>query len=96
MAIEPTLKSSALALARFLVTLAALAAAGVLVWRLWQHYEVEPWTRDGRVKADVVQVAPDVTGQVTKVLVHDNQQVESALRNLRRVHSVVRASRVIP
>jgi len=28
--------------------------------------------------------------------VHDNQQVESALRNLRRVHSVVRASRVIP
>jgi multidrug resistance efflux pump len=77
MATELTLKSSALALARFLVTMAALAAAGVLAWRLWQHYEVEPWTRDGRVKADVVQVAPDVTGQVTKVLVHDNQQVKA-------------------
>jgi multidrug resistance efflux pump len=79
MATELNLKSSALALAlaRFLVTMAALAAAGVLAWRLWQHYEVEPWTRDGRVKADVVQVAPDVTGQVTKVLVRDNQQVKA-------------------
>ncbi|WP_338760239.1 efflux RND transporter periplasmic adaptor subunit [Massilia sp. METH4] len=77
MATETTLKSSALALARFLVTTAALAAAGALAWRLWQHYEVEPWTRDGRVKADVVQVAPDLTGQVTKVLVRDNQQVKA-------------------
>jgi RND family efflux transporter MFP subunit len=42
---------------------------------MWRHYEVEPWTRDGRVKAYVVQVAPDVTGQVTKVYVHDNQHV---------------------
>ncbi|TWI69994.1 RND family efflux transporter MFP subunit [Pseudoduganella lurida] len=72
-----TLKSSALAVARFAVTLAAVAAAGVLTWRLWQHYEVEPWTRDGRVKADVVQVAPDVTGQVTSVNVHDNQLVKA-------------------
>ncbi|MBB3225151.1 efflux RND transporter periplasmic adaptor subunit [Pseudoduganella umbonata] len=77
MATESTVKSSALALARFLVTMAALAAAAFLGWRLWQHYEVEPWTRDGRVKADVVQVAPDVTGQVTRVLVHDNQQVKA-------------------
>jgi RND family efflux transporter MFP subunit len=45
--------------------------------QLWHHYEVEPWTRDGRVKAYVVQVAPDVTGPVTKVYVHDNQQVKA-------------------
>ncbi|WBS05275.1 HlyD family secretion protein [Pseudoduganella sp. SL102] len=77
MATDSTFKAPALAVARFLVTLAALAAAGALGWRLWQHYEVEPWTRDGRVKADVVQVAPDVTGQVTKVLVRDNQQVKA-------------------
>ena len=70
------LKNIALALGRFIVTMIAVAIACVLGWRLWQHYEVEPWTRDGRVKADVVQVAPDVTGQVTNVLVHDNQQVK--------------------
>ncbi|MTV37671.1 efflux RND transporter periplasmic adaptor subunit [Duganella radicis] len=71
------LKTSLLATGRFIVTMSAVAVAGVLAWRLWQHYEVEPWTRDGRVKADVVQVAPDVTGQVTAVLVHDNQQVKA-------------------
>jgi RND family efflux transporter MFP subunit len=71
------LKTPLLATGRFIVTMAAVGAAGLLAWRLWQHYEVEPWTRDGRVKADVVQVAPDVTGQVTAVLVHDNQQVKA-------------------
>jgi RND family efflux transporter MFP subunit len=35
----------------------------------------EPWTRDGHVRADVVPVAPDVSGFVTEVLVRDNQQV---------------------
>jgi multidrug resistance efflux pump len=59
------------------ITLLATAAAVYVGVQLWQHYEVEPWTRDGRVKAYVVQVAPDVTGQVTKVYVHDNQQVKA-------------------
>lgn len=61
------------------VTLTAVVTAGAVYagWQLWRHYEVEPWTRDGRVKAYVVQVAPDVTGQVTKVYVHDNQQVKA-------------------
>ncbi|WP_332876470.1 HlyD family secretion protein [Massilia sp. S19_KUP03_FR1] len=63
------------ATSRILVTLIASAGAIYVGVQLWQHYEVEPWTRDGRLKAYVVQVAPDVTGQVTKVYVHDNQHV---------------------
>jgi multidrug resistance efflux pump len=63
------------AIGRFTFTLAVLAGAGVAGTRLWQHYEVEPWTRDGRIRANVIQVAPDVTGQVTTVFVHDNQQI---------------------
>lgn len=59
------------------ITLLAAAAAAYVGVQLWQHYEVEPWTRDGRVKAYVVQVAPDVTGPVTQVYVHDNQQVKA-------------------
>lgn len=65
------------ATSRVLVTLIAAAAALYVGVQLWRHYEVEPWTRDGRVKAYVVQVAPDVTGQVTRVYVHDNQQVKA-------------------
>jgi RND family efflux transporter MFP subunit len=42
---------------------------------LWNYYMKEPWTRDGRVRADIVQVTPDVSGLVTKVLVRDNERV---------------------
>jgi len=69
------MKISLPAIGRMGITLAFAAGAAYAGWQLWRHYEVEPWTRDGRVKAYVVQVAPDVTGQVTKVYVHDNQQV---------------------
>lgn len=63
------------AVGRVGITLLVAAGAVYAGWQMWHHYEVEPWTRDGRVKAYVVQVAPDVTGQVTKVYVHDNQRV---------------------
>lgn len=54
--------------------LLVLIAVLVAVW-LWNHYERSPWTRDGRVRADVVRVTPDVGGLVTRVAVHDNQNV---------------------
>jgi RND family efflux transporter MFP subunit len=60
---------------RTATTLVMVALAVIGANWLWTHYEVEPWTRDGRVDADVVQVAPDISGLVTAVKVHDNQQV---------------------
>ncbi|MBW8718651.1 MAG: HlyD family secretion protein [Variovorax paradoxus] len=60
---------------RLLVTVLMVAAAGWAGWRLWDHYELAPWTRNGRVRANVVQVAPDVSGMVANVAVHDNQSV---------------------
>jgi len=48
----------------------------VAVW-MWKHYEQTPWTRDGRVRADVVRVTPDIGGLVTSVSVHDNQTVKA-------------------
>ncbi|MGZ5199108.1 MAG: efflux RND transporter periplasmic adaptor subunit [Telluria sp.] len=62
---------------RVAITLLATAGAIYAGVHLWRYYEVDPWTRDGRVKAYVVQVAPDVTGLVTKVYVHDNQPVKA-------------------
>lgn len=53
-----------------IVALAVLAA----VW-MWNRYERSPWTRDGRVRADVVRVTPDIGGLVTSVAVRDNQKV---------------------
>ncbi len=59
-----------------LVTLVALAIAGTIGWQLWAYYMEAPWTRDGRVRADILQVAPDVSGLVTDVAVRDNETVQ--------------------
>src|ERR1700742_2387432 len=61
---------------RGLITLVVLIAAIVAGWFLWQIYENSPWTRDARVRADVVMVTPDVSGAVVDVKVVDNQTVK--------------------
>ena len=59
-----------------LLTTVAIFAAAIIVGRvLWVHYMDEPWTRDGRVRADTVTVAPDVSGAVVTMPVRDNQFV---------------------
>jgi RND family efflux transporter MFP subunit len=60
---------------RLAVTAIAVLAALAVGRALWIYYMESPWTRDGRVRADVVQVAPDVSGFVSEVLVKDNQKV---------------------
>lgn len=57
-----------------LLTVAILAIICVL--HLWNYYNAEPWTRDGRVRGDVIQVSSDISGLVTEVLVQDNQTVK--------------------
>jgi multidrug resistance efflux pump len=61
---------------RLAVTGGMVALAAVAGLALWDYYLEAPWTRDGRVRADAVQVAPDVSGLVTEVLVADNQLVK--------------------
>ena len=61
---------------RLVVTLVMVALAAVVGLALWDYYMEAPWTRDGRVRADVVGVAPDVSGLVTQVMVQDNQFVK--------------------
>ena len=62
-------------LGRFVVTSLVVGAAVGVGYGLWEYYMDAPWTRDGRVRAEVVQVAPDVSGFVSEVLVKDNQPV---------------------
>lgn len=53
-----------------------VALAALLVLRhLWNYYMNDPWTRDAHVYADVVQIAPDVSGLVTDVRTRDNATV---------------------
>ena len=59
-----------------LVTLLLMTAAAAALLVTWRHYEEEPWTRDGKLSADTVQVASDVAGLVTQIRVHDNAPVQ--------------------
>ncbi len=59
-----------------IATLLILALAIWIGRLLWIHYMDTPWTRDGRVRADVINVAADVSGVVIDVPVRDNQPVK--------------------
>src|SRR6202047_5150938 len=59
---------------RVLLTLVVVGVAIAVAWQLWSYYMLEPWTRDGRVRADVVAVAADVSGLISDVFVHDNEK----------------------
>ncbi|MBX8516191.1 HlyD family secretion protein [Pseudomonas cichorii] len=59
-----------------IATLLVLALAILIGRTLWLHYMETPWTRDGRVRADIINVAAEVAGTVIDVPVRDNQQVK--------------------
>jgi multidrug resistance efflux pump len=61
---------------QILLTLIVVVIAAFVLWKLVAYYMFAPWTRDGHVRADVIQVAPDISGLVSSVEVVDNQQVK--------------------
>jgi multidrug resistance efflux pump len=61
---------------RVVITTVVVLAAVLIAHVLWVHYMYSPWTRDGRVRAEIVRIAPDVAGLVTSVNVIDNQTVK--------------------
>ena len=61
---------------RVLFTLILLGSAGLLGYDVAFYYLYSPWTRDGRVRVDVVTMASDVSGYVTDVRVRSNQFVK--------------------
>jgi RND family efflux transporter MFP subunit len=60
---------------RMMLTVLMVSVAAPVGIGMWEHYEAAPWTRDGRVRADIIAVAADVSGLVDEVLVRDNQVV---------------------
>ena len=62
-------------LGRYALTLCLVAVSAFIALKAWNQYERTPWTRDGRVGVDVVQIAPEVSGTVNAVSVVDNQYV---------------------
>ncbi|KXS36789.1 MAG: secretion protein HlyD [Halomonadaceae bacterium T82-2] len=61
---------------RILVTLLIVAAAVAAGLWLWHYYLYTPWTRDGRVRANIITIAPDVSGWVDTLAVQDTAAVK--------------------
>ncbi len=60
---------------RYLVTGATTLLALILAWAFWWHYWRSPWTRDGRIRVEVVDIAAEISGKVVDLKVVDNQVV---------------------
>jgi len=61
---------------RYAITLLVVLLAVIAIFKAWVFYTESPWTRDAKFTADVVSIAPDVSGLVTDVPVIDNQLVK--------------------
>ncbi|HTN35167.1 MAG TPA: HlyD family secretion protein [Marinobacter sp.] len=62
-------------LLRIGLTLLVVVAAIIAGTWVWDQYLYSPWTRDGRIRADIITIAPDVSGWVTDLSVRNNQAV---------------------
>lgn len=71
------MKSLAATSGRVLLTCVVVGIAGVLGSHIWDYYMNRPWTRDGKVQADIVRLTTDVSGIVSEVRAHDNQAVKA-------------------
>lgn len=63
-------------ISRFAITIILVIIAVIVIFRAWVFYTESPWTRDAKFTADIVAIAPDVSGLISDVRVHDNQLVK--------------------
>ncbi|MHC6529992.1 efflux RND transporter periplasmic adaptor subunit [Vibrio proteolyticus] len=65
---------------KFLIIAVNIVILGGAIWLGYQKYQDyfnNPWTRDGQVRANVIKVAPRVSGPIADVAVADNQPVKA-------------------
>jgi multidrug resistance efflux pump len=60
----------------YVITLGLVGFAGWAAFSLYHRYIQNPWTRDSQVRANIVGIAPRVSGPIVQVAVHDNQEVK--------------------
>ena len=61
---------------RTAITVILVILAFMAIFRAWVYYTASPWTRDARFSADIVAIAPDVSGLISQVNIKDNQLVK--------------------
>lgn len=62
-------------LIKIVLNMALLGIGAYFAYDKFHEYFNNPWTRDGQVRAQVIQISPRVSGMVTKIDIIDNQFV---------------------
>jgi multidrug resistance efflux pump len=62
---------------KYLLTWSIVLIAMVAVLLKYWNYVVNPWTRDGQVRAEVIQITPRVSGPIVALPIEDNQSVKA-------------------
>ncbi|MGZ0748751.1 efflux RND transporter periplasmic adaptor subunit [Kluyvera sichuanensis] len=62
---------------KYFSTLLIAALAIIACWLVWNYYMQSPWTRDGKIRAEQVDITPQVSGSILTLNVKDNQFVRS-------------------
>lgn len=62
---------------KYLLTGAVIFVAFVAILLKYWDYVTNPWTRDGQVRAQVIQITPRVSGPIVKLSIKDNQLVKA-------------------
>jgi multidrug resistance efflux pump len=70
-----TRRRSMLKVLRYVATGVLVVAAFVAVRHGWQVYMTSPWTRNGMIRVQVANVAPQISGQIVEVRTYDNAHV---------------------
>lgn len=61
---------------KHLATATLVAVAIGIVLYMYRHYVLNPWTRDGQVRAQVIQIVPRVSGPIVHLPIKDNAIVK--------------------
>ncbi|WP_275076073.1 efflux RND transporter periplasmic adaptor subunit [Providencia rettgeri] len=61
---------------KYLIIVLSLFIIISSIYLLWNHYALSPWTRDGRIRAEINQVTAEVSGKIDNLLIIDNQEVK--------------------
>lgn len=54
-----------------------LGGAAWLGYHKYEEYFNNPWTRNGQVRANIIKIAPRVSGPIVNVAIQDNQEVKT-------------------
>lgn len=62
---------------RLFIVIAAVVAGAVGLWFYWEHAAKYPSTEDAYVGANIISIAPQLSGQVAEVAVREGQRVKA-------------------